>query len=236
MSKLLIKFATRNRPEKFKNRLTRYRDLLSGDHDVRFVVSCDNDDLTMNNPEMISWMQEFSETSDLIYHFGNSKSKIEAINADMEEEVFDVLLNASDDMNPVQYGYDKIIFDAYSQAFPDFTGAIKFHDGLRNDPLMTYTIMGYPLYKAFGYIYHPEYTSVYCDNEQTQACAMIGKLAVSDICLIRHEWTSEHFDELHARNENSEMYQIDGEVFKKRAAINFEIDKLKERLDAQKPQ
>lgn len=233
MSRLLIKFATRNRPDKFKDRVTKLRDLSSGDHEVRFVVSCDEDDTTMNNKEMIAWLDEFKETSDLVYHFGDSKSKIEAINTDMDGEVFDVLLNTSDDMNPVLKDYDKVIFDVYRQAFPDFSGAIKFHDGLRNDNLMTYTVMGYPLYKAFGYIYHPEYTSLYSDNEQTQACAMIGKLAVCNACILRHEWTPNHFDELHARNENSEMYRLDGEVFNRRAAMNFETAKLKERLDAQ---
>ena len=79
MSRLLIKFATRNRPEKFKDRMNRFRNLASGKHEIRYVVSCDHDDPTMNNEDMISWMDEFAKDSDLVYHFGNSKSKIEAI-------------------------------------------------------------------------------------------------------------------------------------------------------------
>ena len=233
MSRLLIKFATRNRPEKFKDRMNRFRDLASGKHEIRYVVSCDHDDPTMNNEDMISWMDEFSKDSDLVYHFGNSKSKIEAINTDMEGEVFDVLLNTSDDMVPMKQDFDDVIFQVYSQAYPDFSGAVKFHDGLRNDQLMTYTVIGRPLYEAFGYIYHPEYTSVFSDNEQTQACARIGKLVVCDVCILKHDWTAEHFDELHARNETGEMYQKDGAVFNRRAELNFEIDKLKEKLNAQ---
>lgn len=233
MSRLLIKFATRNRPEKFKDRMERFRQLASGQHEIRYVVSCDEDDPKMNNDEVIGWMDDFAKTSDLVYHFGQSKSKMEAINTDMDGEVFDVLLNTSDDMIPMANNFDKIIFDVYSQAYQDFCGAVKFHDGLRNDQLMTYTVMGYPMYKAFGYIYHPDYTSLYSDNEQTQACAMIGKLAVCNVCILKHDWTPEHFDELHARNENREMYEKDGQVFQRRAALNFEIDKLKENLNAQ---
>ena len=126
MSRLLIKFATRNRPEKFKDRMNRFRDLASGKHEIRYVVSCDHDDPTMNNEDMISWMDEFSKDSDLVYHFGNSKSKIEAINTDMEGEVFDVLLNTSDDMVPMKQDFDDVIFQVYSQAYPDFSGAVKF--------------------------------------------------------------------------------------------------------------
>ena len=54
-----------------------------------------------------------------------------------------------------------------------------------------------------------------------------------DVCILKHDWTAEHFDELHARNETGEMYQKDGAVFNRRAELNFEIDKLKENLNAQ---
>jgi hypothetical protein len=73
--------------------------------------------------------------------------------------------------------------------FPTFDGAIKFYDGLRNDDLMTLCVMGWPLYKEFGYIYHPEYTSVYADNEQTIVLKKMNKFAISDICIIKHDWT-----------------------------------------------
>jgi hypothetical protein len=140
----------------------------------------------------------------------------------------DVLLLASDDMVPVQMGYDDIIFGAFSQVFPDFDGAIKFWDGLRpkEDPLMTLTVMGFPLYKQFGYIYNPEYKSLYCDNEQTQVCAALNKLRRCDLCIIQHQWTGEAFDSLHARNENPEMYGVDGETFKRRGANKFDMEEM----------
>lgn len=211
MSRLLIKFPTRNRPEKFKKVLQLYIDGLSGKHDVKFVISMDSDDSTMNNDEIKNWLNSLSVK--IKYNYGNSKSKIEAVNADLENEEADVLLVASDDMIPQVKNYDDIIFQAYEQVFPEFDGAIKFNDGLRNDDLMTLCVMGWPLYKQFGYIYHPEYTSVYADTEQTLVLKKMKKFAVSDICLIQHAWTPAPWDDLHARNENSSMYQKDKEVF-----------------------
>lgn len=128
-----------------------------------------------------------------------------------------MLMLASDDMIPVQMGYDEVIAQVYKQEFPDYDGAIKFWDGLRpkEDPLMTLTVMGFPLYKQFGYIYNPEYKSLYCDNEQTQVCAALGKLRRCDICIVQHQWTGKPWDALHARNENAEMYRVDGETFKR---------------------
>lgn len=228
MSKLVIKFPTRNRPDKFKTVFSKYISFLSGHHDVRFVVSMDENDTTMNTPDMREWLENCRKTNntDIKYCYGHSKTKIEACNADMDGEDGDVLLLASDDMMPVEIGYDDIIFKCFDQVFPDFDGAIKFWDGLRpkEDLLMTLTVMGFPLYKQFGYIYNPEYKSLYCDNEQTQVCASLNKLRRCDLCIIQHQWTSDPFDTLHARNENAEMYGVDGDTFKRRAANKFDMD------------
>lgn len=226
--KLVIKFPTRNRPEKFKAVFSRYLTFLSGMHDVRFIITMDEDDSTMNTPEMKEWLDTRAKNSQIQYFYGHSKSKIEACNANLDGVDGDVLLLASDDMIPVQMGFDDIIAKCYAEAFSDFDGAIKFWDGLRpkEDPLMTLTVMGFPLYKKFGYIYNPEYKSLYCDNEQTQVCAALGKLRRCDICIIQHQWSGEPWDDLHARNENAEMYGVDGETFKRRAANNFDMEAM----------
>ena len=88
---------------------------------------------------------------------------------------------------------------------------------------MTLPIIGWKVYEKWGYIYNPEYTSVYCDTEQTEVLLRTKKLAVSDMCLAKHEWTPQPFDELHARNENQKMYEIDGAIFEKRKSRNFDI-------------
>lgn len=228
MSKLVIKFPTRNRPDKFKSVFSKYLSFLSGRHDVRFVVSMDENDPTMNTPEMREWFETRSHNVNIKWCYGHSKTKIEACNADMDGEDGDVLMLASDDMVPLQMGYDDIIFSVYKQTFPDYDGAIKFWDGLRpkEDSLMTLTVMGFPLYKKFGYIYHSSYKSLYCDDEQTRVCVALGKLARCDVCIIQHQWTADPFDTLHVRNENAKMYGVDGENFKNRMKNNFNMEKM----------
>ena len=224
--KLIYKFPSRNRPYKFKHVLEKSIGLLSGKHDVRFVITLDNDDETMNTDKMREWMDSLDV--DLVYHYGDSKSKIEACNANLEDEEGDVLILVSDDMVPCFQDFDDIIMQGMEQFFPDMDGAIKFYDGLRpkEDLLMTLPVLGWNLYKKFGYIYHPDYTSLYCDNEMTVVCRDLGKLIVSPVCIFRHEWTNQPFDELHARNENADMYSLDGRVFEERRRKNFDIDEL----------
>jgi hypothetical protein len=226
MGRLVIKFPSRNRPEKFKARFDRYASFLSGRHAVRFVLTFDQDDPTMNNEAMRAWLDEQSRTFDIKYRYGQSKTKIQAVNADMDGEDGDILLVASDDMNPVRRRYDDIIFDAFARTFPDFFGAIKFWDGHRRlaDPLMTLAVIGFPLYRRLGYIYYPELVSLYGDNDQTQMCARLGCFAMSSLCIIQHEWTHEPFDALHARNEDEELYRRDEAVYEARSARGFDIE------------
>lgn len=225
MYKLLVKFPSRNRPEKFKTRLNEYIGACSGKHQVRFVISMDEDDETMNTDDIKKFLDELKSNQgvDLVYHYGDSKTKIEACNADMDGETFDVLLLISDDMVLQQTNYDDIIYEAFQETFPDYSGGIKFSDGLRRDVLMTLPIIGRKIYEKWGYIYNPEYTSIYCDTEQTEVLYRMKKFAVSDMCLAKHEWTSEPFDELHARNENRQMYEKDGAVFEARKTRNFDL-------------
>jgi hypothetical protein len=230
MKTLLVKFPTRSRPDKFKNVLQKYINHLSGTVHVRFVITMDNDDDTMNTQDMREWLDGLIDRGiDLVYHYGDSKTKIEAVNADLEGENADVLLLASDDMIPEMFGYDAIIMQSMEEAWPEFDGAIKFNDGLRNDPLMTLCVMGWKLYEKFGYIYHPDYKYLYCDTEQTEVCIALEKFAVSPMCIIRHQWLpGEHpeADELHKMHESGESYQRDLKVYNERKQNNFYIEEM----------
>ena len=224
MFKLLVKFPSRNRPEKFRSVLDKYIDWKSGKHDIRFVITMDEDDSSMNTKEIRDYLDSYIKDGvDLVYYYGDSKTKVEACNANLEEEKADVLMLISDDMVLQKKNYDDIVFENFQVAFPDYDGGIKYFDGLRQDILMTLPVIGWKFYEKLGYIYNPEYTSVYCDTEQTEVLYRMGKLAVNDLFLVKHEWTPEPFDELHARNENLEMYQKDGEIFNKNRINNFYV-------------
>ena len=231
--RLVIKMPTRSRPSKFKTLLETCISFLSDKHEIRFVVTCDEDDKTMNNIEIREWLSHLQKTVDLVYHYGNSTSKVQAVNADLENEHGDVLLVISDDMIPVVQNYDDIIAMGYDQLFPNYDGAIKFNDGIRKDHLMTLPCLGWKLYEAFGYIYHPDYESLYCDNEQTLVCEALNKFATCEACIIKHQWVPGNHpiaDDLHKRNES--FYDQDGIIYKKRFSEKFDYDTIQKRLNS----
>ncbi len=222
MFDLLIKFPTRSRPDKFRNQFDKYYNMLSGKHRVKFVVTMDADDSTMNNEDMKWWLSPSNGgRKDIFYNYGHSKTKVQAVNADMlAHNDWKILLLASDDMTPIQHGYDDHIYNDMMQHFPDLNGVLHYDDGRVGDRLNTLVIMGKPIYDYFGYIYHPSYISLYCDNEFHDSTYGMGKARYIPKCIIKHDWIEyTGKDNLHIRNES--FYGRDGKNFERRKRLSF---------------
>jgi hypothetical protein len=225
--------ATRERPSQFFNCLQTYYDNLSGNCDVTFLISCDLDDLSMNNPDVISRMEKMPN---LFFYFAKRCTKIEAVNRDIEKHLdFDVLLSASDDMFVIKKDFDEIICNTMLEAFPDLDGVLNFSDGYMDDRLNTYPILGKKYYEKFGYIYHPEYKSFFCDLELTIVSKMLKKdKSVLEI-LVEHRHPAAGYseDNLYRYNDSMGMPLHDKLLFYKRKASNFDLreeDILEEKL------
>lgn len=196
----LFKYPTCKRPDWFLQTLRKYYSMLSGKNQYRFLITLNEDDKTMNNNEMKNIMNGFSN---LIFKYGKHKSKIDAINADMEGEDFDILFLVSDDMIPVIRNFDIIIVEKMEKYFPDLDGALHFNDGfIGGDKCITLSIMGRKLYDYFGYIYHPDYRSFYCDQEFTEVVRQLGKVKYFSQVIVKHKWTggSKSLDSLYIYN------------------------------------
>jgi hypothetical protein len=218
--KLLIKFPTRSRPDKFFKVLDLYYHLLESNN-YEFVISCDVDDITMNNNEV---KNKLSEYENLSVSYKPNNCKVQAINSDLENKKFDILLLASDDMIPEVRGYDVIIKEKFNNVFPDSDGVLWLDDGFQGNNLNTLSIIGYNYYKRFNYIYHPDYKSLYCDTEFTIVSQMLNKVHYFNKCLIRHCQYSiikDSPDDLYVRNDK--LQHEDLQTFNKRRIINFNL-------------
>jgi hypothetical protein len=181
---LLIKIPTRSRFTQFFNTLDQYYSKLSNKISYHFVISCDVDDPIMNSKEAIDRLSHYPNLS---YYFGPNKSKIEACNSDIDKHLdFDILLLGSDDMIPVMDGYDEIIVSSMKQFFPNYEGVLHFNDNLQGEKLNTLPILGKNYYDLFGYVYYPEYVSLYCDTELTDVSRILRKVQYIDLVIIEH--------------------------------------------------
>ena len=216
--KFLFKYATRSRPKWFKDTLTRWINCLSGKHEALFVVSIDEDDESMVNPDMINWLNARSDK--VTYSIRKTGTKIEAINGDVKGRDFDILVVVSDDMSPVFSGYDDTIARDMMTHFPQLDGALHYPDGQRGD-LITLSIMGKKLYDKLGYVYYPGYISMWCDNEFTDVVKAMGKYKYLPTIIVRHEWMKDGADDLYKCNANKEWWAHDKALYEARKAEGF---------------
>lgn len=219
---LLIKFPTRGRKDKCLATFRKYHEMCADVSAMRFAVSIDHDDREMNDPAVVQQLEALGHTSVVV---GTSRSKIEAVNRDMERFTgWDIVLLASDDMIPQVAGYDAVIRERMQQYFPDTDGVLWFNDGFLGKKLNTLCILGRKYYERFGYIYYPGYRSTWCDNEFTDVATALGKQRYFDEVLIRHEhpdWGYGQQDHIH--HQNLSDLRHDKKLYKKRRAVNFDL-------------
>jgi len=203
MKKILIKFPVRERVEKFFKTLEAYYKMCSDEEYIQFMINLDVDDLSMNNAQVLGRLNKYKN---LRVCLSDNKNKIEAINANFQEMSkmdFDIILLASDDMIPIVKGYDKIISDEMENNFPDNDGVLWFFDGHKKD-LNTLSILGRRYFERFGYIYHPSYSSLCCDNEFMEVSKVLKKQVFIDKCIIEHkhpDYTGYIYDGLMKKNQ-----------------------------------
>jgi hypothetical protein len=211
--KILLKYPSRSRKDWFINTLSLYRSMLSGNNPYEFRITMDVDDPSMNNASVRGFL---ADQPNLTYYYGHHRSKVEAINADMSDMDWDILILVSDDMIPMEKGFDQIIVDLMQEHFPDTDGALHFNDGLYGqDVTITLSIMGRKLYQRFNYIYAPEYYSFWCDNEFTDAVRELKKVHYDPRVIIKHDWKGfAGSDALYKRN--SGLGRADADTYQRR--------------------
>jgi len=178
----------------------------------------------MNTPEAKAKFQHMSKVE---VHYGNSKTKVEAINADVPDpSIWDCLLVASDDFHPKVHGYDDVIWQKMKQHFPDMDGSLWFDDGHVSKRLNTLVVEGSTYYKRFGYIYHPKYMSYWCDNEYQMCGELLGRQPYFNQVILQHRhWTMTHTeDALVVRNRPP--WDHDKNLFEARATRRFDLPLL----------
>lgn len=207
---ILYNFASRSRPDKFFNAIENINKLSKTDHII--VAKLDMDDKSMQD--------RFDEVNrcGAVIVWGTSKNKIDAINRDIPVG-WDILVNMSDDMVFTKEGFDLDIIEAFNGDYDQF---IHFPDGYTDDRLCSMSIIGKDYYDRFGYVYHPDYVSLWCDNESQDVAKDLGKYKFVNNNIFIHNhpaWTGAKPDQ--QLIETQKYYRQDQRTYNKRKACGF---------------
>ncbi len=173
--KILFKYPSRGRKNDFFDGL----DSIVNNMQDRgnYMISCtlDEDDPVMHDLEVMHTLEEYKQICNLEIAWRKSESKIHAVNRDVPENDWDVIIVMSDDMRIRFYGFDTILRTFLNQSVADDgVGLIHVPDQDAKHLLATMYIATRGFYNLFGYIYHPSYKSLWCDNEIMDIARMFG--------------------------------------------------------------
>ena len=222
--KILYKVTSRQRPDNLKRTLLNIQEMATNPNYL-ICLTLDEDDKTVNNPAFTEWINE-NFWIELSVFYGKSKNKIDAINRDLEQFTnWDILVNVSDDQVFTVKGFDQKIIDAFQ--FANGTDLFLHFRDTNHDPidaLCTLSIIGQDYFKRDGYIYHPSYKSVWCDNEAMQVAKNRNCYRFIPDVIFDHlhpAYGKSQQDQLSRKTESPSLHKIDHNNFLRRQKFNF---------------
>jgi len=173
---------------------------------VEYVFSLDNDDI-----------QGTLYEGNCIYN--NNRFAIDAINKAAEIATGDLFVVVSDDFDCPEHWDSLLIWGLQGKS--DY--CVKTQDGLQ-PTLMTLPIMERIYYERFGYIYHPDYRHMFCDQEMTAVAHMLGKVITLPLVFPHNHYTTGKFQRDAVTLRNNATWQQGERVFNERLKNNFGIE------------
>jgi hypothetical protein len=119
----------------------------------------------------------------------------------------EILVQLSDDWDPPMH-WDKLILDKFNGTQDPAVLAIS--DGSRNDDLLCMAILNRARYKQQGYMFHPEFFSVYSDNWFTNQAYADGVVIDGKDITFTHMHPAfglGEMDETYARSNTKQNYE-----------------------------
>ncbi len=161
--KILFKYPCRGRENMFFASLESLHNNIRDRENYHISITLDTDDEVLNRVAVTERIATYENTS---IGWGLSSSKIDAINRSFPEYDFDVVVCWSNDMFATFFGFDDIfrqsIIDCCGE---EMDGLVHFPEPDAREMLNTLYVATRKYYDRFGYIYHPSYKSLWCDNE-----------------------------------------------------------------------
>jgi hypothetical protein len=185
---ILVKFASRGRPQRFFEGLDCLYQQCAKPELMRVLITADIDDRSMCNQEVRNRIATYPNAH-VIY--GTSENKIHATNRDMDImphdwEDWDIIANYSDDQRFTIYGWDEMIRSDFRTHSPDLSHFMAYLDPDTKGALSTLYIAGRKFYDRFGFIYDPQFVSLFADNLVEDSAKKIGKFHYTNYSIYQH--------------------------------------------------
>lgn len=138
---------------------------------------------------------------------GKDKGPVAAWNMAAKESQGSILLQMSDDWTPMIH-WDRLIIDRIGNVTQE--AVLQISDGHRTDDLLCMAILTRAYYDRYDYIFHPDYFSMYSDNEFTLQAQKDGVIRKASGITFTHNhpiFSGDQLDEVYQRSNHPDKYK-----------------------------
>lgn len=203
--KISLIHPSRGRSQKAFDTYLQWIKLASGNHEIEHTLSIDNDD-----PEFNEYIRLFG-----VYLSYPNTSVVEATNHAAQWTKGDILVYLSDDFKCPE-NWDELLVDTFTGNnhalnLMNEPACIKVDDCLQpfHVAVLTIPIMNRALYEKLGYFWHPDYKSMFVDEDLYWTCHNNGWLYFCPELKFEHH---------HPANNNPNMKAPDDETYRRSSA------------------
>lgn len=172
--KILFQFPCRGRVDSFFESLDSLNDNIRDRENYLISLVIDNDDKILNTTEVINRINKYPNVA---IKWGISESKINAINRQLPDYSWELIILWSNDMIATCFGFDDIMRGDCLQVLElnDYDMLLHWPEPDTMDVLNVLYVATRKFYSRFGYIYHPSYKSLFSDNETMAVAKMLNR-------------------------------------------------------------
>jgi len=188
----------------------------SGDHEYEWIVSLSKKDATLEE-----YYQTFTN-SDAVLVVTRSTNMVEATNEIAKLCAGEIIILVSDDMWSCELWDSKIL---HKYEMINGPGILQVSDGITTLKL-TIPIMNREAYAKLGYVYHPDYISMFADDDLRKTALQHGMYYNGTDIMIEHRHYSVNkakMDKTYASENSKLAWKIGEQVFFERAKKKFPI-------------
>ena len=167
---------TRGRPVPTRQIMYMWLDYFSKHNDVEYILSIDTDDAATYLPVM----KEFMGKANFKVVVAENKNVVQALNQGAKHASGDILVYVSDD------------FECYANWDLDIQAAARgtdwfllVSDGIQTE-IATILFVARQFYSRVGYLYYPEYISMFVDDDITEVARSRGVLIDARHLIFKH--------------------------------------------------
>lgn len=204
------------RPVQARKCYDHWMDTCSGEHEIEWIVSLNRSDVDLE-----LYHQTFAE-SEAVMLTTRSSNMVEATNEAAKVCAGEILILVSDDMFSPEL-WDSRILHKFEMI--DGPGIIQVYDGITSNKL-TIPIMNRLAYLKLGYMYHPEYISMYADDDLRKTALQHEMLYNGTDILIEHRHYmvgKAPYDKTYALENSQKALRHGEKLFHERAKLKFPI-------------